>query len=98
MGTQEVKGQIEGPERRDFMRSVLNDLRALERLLADGVIESGVRRVGAEQEMFLVDRTWRPVPAALRLLDKIDDPHFTTELVSSISRSTSIRCCSAVTV
>ena len=80
MGTQEVKGRLEGTERRDFIRSVLNDLRALERLLADGVIESGVRRVGAEQEMFLVDRTWRPVPAALRLLDKIDDPHFTTEL------------------
>ena len=60
---------------------MLNDLRALEMmLLADGWIETDVRRIGAEQEMFLVDRNWRPATAALQLLEQIDDPHFTTEL------------------
>jgi CBS domain-containing protein/gamma-glutamyl:cysteine ligase YbdK (ATP-grasp superfamily) len=80
MGTQEVDTQTDGIERRQFVRHVLNDLRALEMMLADGWIEADVRRIGAEQEMFLVDRNWRPATAALQLLEQIDDPHFTTEL------------------
>src|SRR6476619_1043042 len=28
--------------------------------------------------MFLVDRSWRPAPVALELLDAVDDPHFVT--------------------
>jgi CBS domain-containing protein/gamma-glutamylcysteine synthetase len=62
------------------MRHLLNDLRALEQIVSSGMIESGVRRIGAEQEMFLVDSSWRPAPAAMKLLPEIDDPHFTTEL------------------
>jgi CBS domain-containing protein/gamma-glutamylcysteine synthetase len=62
------------------MRRVLDDLRVLEQILRDGMIESGVRRLGAEQELFLVDRNWRPANAALPLLEAVDDPRFTTEL------------------
>ncbi len=42
------------------MRSLLDDLRALEMMLEEGRIESGVRRIGAEQEMFLVGRDSAP--------------------------------------
>ena len=42
--------------------------------------ERGVSRIGAEQEMFLVDRGCHPAPAALKLLEKVQDIHFTTEL------------------
>ena len=49
-------------------------------MLADGQIESGVRRIGAEQELVLADRAWRPAPVAMEVLDRIDDPRFTTEL------------------
>jgi CBS domain-containing protein/gamma-glutamylcysteine synthetase len=80
MGTHELQDQLDGAGRRRFVRSVLEDLRALERMLAEGLIESGVRRIGAEQEMFLVDRGWRPAPVALELLERLGDPHFTTEL------------------
>lgn len=69
-----------GKPRREFMRQVLHDLRALERMIADGQIESGIRRIGAEQELFLVDKDWRPVPAAMPILERIEDEQFTTEL------------------
>ena len=65
---------------RRFAKKLLIDVRALERMISEGLIQSGHRRVGVEQEMFLVDRAWRPFPAALEILDRLDDPHFTTEL------------------
>ncbi len=65
---------------RAFMRGVLTDLRALERMLEEGLFEHGVRRIGAEQEMFLTDQSFLPAPRALEMLDKLKDPHFTTEL------------------
>jgi CBS domain-containing protein len=65
-----------------FSRQVLQDLRAFERLLAEERIESDVGRIGAEQELFIVDGDWRPAPRNLELLAAIDDPHYTTELGS----------------
>jgi CBS domain-containing protein len=79
MGTQQISG-FEGEQRRRFMRSLLNDLRALDALLVEGAIEEGVQRIGAEQEMFLIDRTWHPAPASLRAIELIQSPNFTTEL------------------
>lgn len=47
------------------MRALLDDVQALETMLEEGMIEEGVRRIGAEQEMFLVDHTWEePAPSA----------------------------------
>jgi len=80
MGTQEVGQELEGGQLRRFMRSLLVDIRALEQMIEDGWLESGVRRIGAEQEMFLVDGSFRPAMAAIELLEEIDDDHFTTEL------------------
>jgi len=73
-------GLLEGDARRRFMRAVLADLRALEQMLEAGAFERGVVRIGAEQELFLVDRGYHPAPGVLKILEKIDDPHFTTEL------------------
>jgi CBS domain-containing protein len=67
-------------ERRKATRWMLRDLQALEKMLGDEMFETDVRRIGAEQEMFLADQSWRPAPAALELLAAIDDPHFTTEV------------------
>jgi hypothetical protein len=46
------------------MKAILNDLRALEQMLKDGLVESGIRRIGAEQEMFLVDSDLGPATDA----------------------------------
>jgi CBS domain-containing protein len=66
--------------RREFMHAMLADLRALDRMLREGRFDTGPRRIGAEQEMFLIDRQWKPARASLQMLDKLGDPHFTTEL------------------
>jgi CBS domain-containing protein/gamma-glutamyl:cysteine ligase YbdK (ATP-grasp superfamily) len=76
----QTTGELSGDERRMFMRACLSDLRALERMLAEGMFEKGVARIGSEQEMFLVDRSFHAAPAALKVLQRLDDPHYTTEL------------------
>ncbi len=66
---------------RAFTRAVLDDITGLERMLASDVFEKGVRRIGAEQEMFLVDRARQPAPIAVELLDKLGgDARLTNEL------------------
>lgn len=64
---------------RAFTRALLRDLQALERMLDTGMIESGIRRIGAEQEFFLVGRGWRPEPKGVEVLERLGDP-FTPEL------------------
>lgn len=62
------------------MSAVLDDLRALDYMIDHDCIESNVHRVGAEQEMFLVDRNLRPAPLAVEVLDRIGEPRLTTEI------------------
>lgn len=64
---------------RAFSHALVRDVRSLERMLAAGLFETGVRRIGCEQEFFLVDRGGRPAPLAMELLDILGSP-FTTEL------------------
>ncbi len=72
--------QVSDASRLSFTRCLLDDLKALEIMLEKGQIESGITRIGAEQEFCLVDKNWRPTDNALHVLDKISDEHFTTEL------------------
>ena len=58
----------------------LEDVQALERMIREGWIESGVRRIGAEQELFLLDNTLQPTNTALPILAKLPKESFTTEL------------------
>ncbi len=80
MGEHQVTAYQDSEQLRFFMKCVLRDLQALELMLEQGMIESDKSRVGAEQELFLVDPSGRPAPLALPMLEAIDDPHFTTEL------------------
>jgi len=63
-----------------FTRALVRDLQALERMLAEGRIESGVRRFGIEQELFLVDPGWRPAQVAPEVLERLGGAPFVTEL------------------
>ncbi len=76
----DVDGKLEGERQREFMSAILADLRALERMIAENRFDTGVRRIGAEQEMFLIDQHWRPTRGVLKLLEQLRDPHYTTEL------------------
>jgi CBS domain-containing protein/gamma-glutamylcysteine synthetase len=75
----EVSSQ-DGMQRRALMKAMLADLRALERMLTEDKFESGVRRIGAELEMFLIDKSWAPTKGVLPMLEKLGDSHYTTEL------------------
>lgn len=80
MGEQNVRLLSDEATSQAFMRSLLVEVNALERMLDEGLVESGVRRIGAEQEMFLVDKAHKPAPKVLDILDVIDDDSFTHEL------------------
>lgn len=80
MGEQEVRQMTRQDELRVFLKHVLRDVQALEHMLDEGLFETDVRRIGAEQELFLVDASWRPSPTAPEVLEKIGDHHFTPEL------------------
>ncbi len=80
MGQHDVTPELDPAAIRAFTKSLLSDLRALEQILESDAIESGIRRFGAEQELILVDRAWRPAPIAIELLEELDDPRYTTEL------------------
>ncbi|HRC57414.1 MAG TPA: glutamate-cysteine ligase family protein, partial [Kofleriaceae bacterium] len=76
----EIEGEQDAKRRREFTHAMLADLRALERMLREGRFETGIRRIGAEQEMFLIDKTWTPAKGAMDMIQRLNDPHFTTEL------------------
>ncbi len=80
MGQHQIDQGVDNESLRGFMRALLADVHALEAMLDRGVFESGVRRIGAEQEMFLVDRSLQPVNCALRILERLGPGPFTTEL------------------
>ncbi len=80
MGSQDVADGADEQRMRAFTRAVLADLHGLERLIAEDRFEKGVRRIGAEQEMFLVDGARQPAPCAVELLEKLKgEPRITTE-------------------
>jgi len=80
MGEHQIEQNTDDRGRREFMKALLGDLGALERMLDAGSIESGVRRIGAEQEMFLVDSQFRPAPVAVETIERVRDPRITTEI------------------
>ncbi len=77
---QETATHLDQGGLRRFTQSVIKDLQVLQDLLRDQAIESGVHRVGAEQELFLVDADWQPANVADPLLKRLDHPSFTNEL------------------
>ena len=80
MGEQNVKLNDDETTHQAFMKSLITEVHALEKMLDGGLIESGVRRIGAEQEMFLIDKAHKPALKAMEILDVIDDERFTHEL------------------
>jgi CBS domain-containing protein len=80
MGSQSVKPITTKTERKAFINHLLNDIEALDMMIKSDAFEKGIQRIGAEQELCIVDRYYRPSFNALDILETINDPHFTTEL------------------
>lgn len=83
MGDHQVSSHHDPQKMRAFMRALLNDVKALDRMIEQGLFEEGVRCIGAEQEVFFVDEAGRPAPTALKVLDELkDDDRFVSELAT----------------
>ncbi|HYV82368.1 MAG TPA: hypothetical protein VE931_02570, partial [Pyrinomonadaceae bacterium] len=80
MGEHQVEQHVDETKAQAFMKALLEDLRALAFMLENGRVETGVTRIGAEQEMFLVDRYLRPAPVSLEVLKQANDARLTTEI------------------
>ncbi|WP_372633553.1 glutamate-cysteine ligase family protein [Fodinibius sp.] len=83
MGEFKVKLADNQEEVQRFMKYVLRDLRALGRMLEeDGWFETDPIRIGAEQELCLVDQQAKAWPRSMEILDKLKSKGakgFTTE-------------------
>ena len=80
MGEHAVNQTTGAEERKAFIRHLLSDIHALERMLSERMFETGIQRIGAEQEFCLVDSDFRPSTKGPEVLADIKDEHFTTEL------------------
>ena len=80
MGDKNVTSEYCEREMREFTLAVLRDIQALELMLADGMIESGASRIGAEQEMFLIDEAMHPAPVVEEVIAEAKDGRLTTEI------------------
>ncbi|MGK7389183.1 MAG: CBS domain-containing protein [Candidatus Cyclobacteriaceae bacterium M2_1C_046] len=66
-------------QKKRFMQQVLNDMKALEYMLENDLLEKDKVRIGAEQELDFVDKDWNPASIALDILDELDADFLTTE-------------------
>lgn len=63
-----------------FTRYLLRDIEAMDKMLKDGWFETDTIRIGAEQEMCIVDSHGKPAPVNIQLLERLKHPNFVTEL------------------
>ncbi|MFG0305169.1 MAG: CBS domain-containing protein [Phycisphaerales bacterium JB040] len=80
MGSQRVAIEETPEARRSFQRRLVRDLDALGRMIEEGMFDTGPRRIGAEQELCLIDERGAPAPVAPELLERIDDERIVPEL------------------
>ena len=80
MGSQLVTAITTQKQRKNFVYHLLKDIEAFEQMIKEDMFEKGIQRVGAEQELCLVDKHYRPATNALKILEKVADKHLTTEL------------------
>lgn len=67
-------------QRRRFAQLLLNDLQAIRIMQAEGMFESGVYKIGAEQELFVLDEDYRPSLHGPEILQALNHPNFTHEV------------------
>ncbi len=82
MGEQKVSLLTDQVQMQKFVKSLLSDVQALEYMIDHDWFEKGITRIGAEQEMVLVDsETYKPALIAVEALEKMQHwPWVETEL------------------
>ena len=84
MGEQRVSLVVDQTEMQHFVKKLLKDVQALEHMLEHEWFETDPIRIGAEQELFIVDsKNYKPATIAMDVIDKMKDcPWLETELAS----------------
>ena len=80
MGDLKVKKLKQSDSKANYIHHLMNDVKALDRMLEEGLIEKSPIRIGAEQEFCLIDEQYRPYLGSKEVLEDINDDHFTTEI------------------
>ena len=82
MGESKVKVVRDEKQMQSFVRHLLRDVEAFDYMLKNDWFESDITRIGAEQEMCLVDKdTFKPACINMAVLEKLGDwENVTTEL------------------
>jgi len=82
MGEQKVSLLKDQAQMHRFVRYLLDDVQALQYMIEQGWFETGITRIGAEQEMCLVDaKTLKPASVAMEALEAMKNyPWVETEL------------------
>ncbi len=63
-----------------FTKHLLRDVQAFEYMMENDWFEKGVTKIGAEQELCLVDKNLKPLPLNLEVLEKANNANFSPEL------------------
>jgi len=80
MGEHNVRRDAEPSVLREFTNHLMRDVRAMELMLHEDMFETGVRRIGAEQELFMVDKRGEPAPVIEEVLERNTNERIVTEL------------------
>ncbi len=80
MGESNVKKLLESSEKVHYIKQLMADIKALEYMLENKMFEKETLRIGLEQEFCLVNQEWEPSNNAEKILEALDEKHFTSEL------------------
>jgi CBS domain-containing protein/gamma-glutamylcysteine synthetase len=79
MGEERVKLADNNEDVQKFMKHVFRDMRALKTMLDDDWFETDIIRIGAEQELCMVDAHGKVFPKSMEVLDALGEGNYTTE-------------------
>jgi CBS domain-containing protein/gamma-glutamylcysteine synthetase len=80
MGDERVQLPDSKEQSQQFLKYLLRDVRAMGKMLDEGWFEIDNIRIGAEQELCLIDSHAKPLPIVMELMEALPDENFTTEL------------------
>jgi CBS domain-containing protein/gamma-glutamylcysteine synthetase len=80
MGDERVKLPESKEQSQQFLKYLLRDVRAMGKMLDENWFEIGNIRIGAEQELCLIDMHAKPAPIVMELIELLGNQSFTTEL------------------
>lgn len=79
MGEERVKLADDNEQVQNFMKHVFRDMRALKTMLDEDWFETDPMRIGAEQELCMVDPHGKVFPRSMGVLEALGEGNYTTE-------------------